>query len=1454
MLGALYGYYKPGNVMDFEVAKSRLATALRTLDPAGSLGFEGLLRDVLVDVTKLGFGLAKSGPQDGSDVRSIGVNLFDVALEAKRYGEGTTLKVDALQAKLFESSRGPKGIDLWILAATRAISATDNEKLTVAGEELGITVLILDWPPEPEILPDLAVLCVEGAAALGRHLDGCTDLADVISSIRAHPDYRATADRLRMRLVQPDMGYSAAVAAMKEWMLGGLASDCNAASRLGGKFNNLSAPNRFRIPRPRYEARLDQWFADGQPAVLLGDEGLGKTWIFLSWWHARANSDSSLPLTLFVPAKEIGNESLNELISRLLKKRLGRGSVQFWQRRIEQWFKLRPDQPQLLLMIDGLNQHWQKRDWADLLQPAFDDQWSNRISILMSCWPDHWNDLQKLASLTPRPCEIVVERFDDAELNALLSGHGLRREDFSAAMIELMKVPRLSALAIARKGELIASGDITPERLAVEDWKHRIELRGAQLGIDDIEFQGFVAEIGKQLRSSIEGTLLTRQEIIQRLGRDSGKGREDLLPTVAELISGQWLVPTGQANQFRVNPELVPFALGLALVYELRQAGEEPAANAILAEHMDPFSGQSLGVRILRAAVTASLLDNGVSGPVRRALLIRWMSEQNFSSRDFDAFWRIIGLDVELILQIVEESWLRAGAGSIATDEVVIKGLANAHQFDSVAPLIEERVARWLGWFWKDPLQGMVLNRIDLTSSDSQQRQERLARNLAAWKSIESRSEFPSIELCKSGNVSWLSHRAFGIISFLPRARFIEAIAAWGVSRAVMGMACHFDELAWVLRLNHEDSIAARTAVWQLVDKLVESKHRLSLDAACWLLKALADPESEERLGQLPLSTEQAEKSYARFLALNDEDILNPSIEVVPEDLEDSDRLPIFLGVGAVPTSKLLLLARTNPSRLREAIGDTAMGAASLAPRELHQVLDQLSGLLTLLNDREREVLEACIDDAIAASEPEPSKDLDWWHIRRLELRISGCKGLAQLEILMGNAHDRKLIGGVNSKLLNVTQDDIRLALERFDIEADRETVLTWLMLLDEYADRRSIDGWLELPALLRHADEEIAELAIALATQSSDPLALKVVAESSWTAFGVNDRRQRFNRSVALFNASQVLKRPELLDRADREITAVWFQREPDNPDALLAYENFIRAAIEKFKSPSRTVSQSLIDHKPAIGTLLDRADEDFMLWLDQALTHDLCISSHDLMDAFPLQVLAEALMSRRPKLGLTLWTKLSEAMQGGIIKVSGLAYLPFIAPSEIADDARSGVLSEVVNDEELSDLVYQAEKHGQMTWVVGKARELARSAETEALAKSIVLLGFANESQEVESAWNDLGELVPRVGWLEDVYRRSRQNYERNLWAKYWYGRYLQASTETEAMAAHLLLRASMDRRAVNWIDKEQLAKLAPPVGRYWDLNTDSLNAASKRRREGLKNTLFWTKTMKQTQWPWL
>jgi hypothetical protein len=260
----------------FDSAKAHLAERLRRLDTTGADGFEGLMRDVLTELTGQSYRLAKSGPQGGSDVRTIPTNSIRIGLEAKRYGATTTLALDALLAKVVDAANQPDPVDLWILAATREITVTDSEALAAIGSKQGLTMLVLDWPQDG-FLPDLAVLCALAPAALARYLGTSAALADAIEEVERHPGFVATSKRLRNELHRADIGYAAAAHILRSWMRVALESKRDARARLGG-FNNLLEPGVKLAPRPALFNQLDEWFGSDSPGALVGDEGVGKTW------------------------------------------------------------------------------------------------------------------------------------------------------------------------------------------------------------------------------------------------------------------------------------------------------------------------------------------------------------------------------------------------------------------------------------------------------------------------------------------------------------------------------------------------------------------------------------------------------------------------------------------------------------------------------------------------------------------------------------------------------------------------------------------------------------------------------------------------------------------------------------------------------------------------------------------------------------------------------------------------------------------------------------------------------------------------------------------------------------------------------------------------------------------------------------------------------------------------
>lgn len=1445
--------------MDFEEAKAELASRLRTLDAAGPSGFEGLMRDVLSEVTGELFRLAKSGPQGGSDVRAVNSNTIKIGLEGKRYGENTRLGLDELQAKLIDAAMQEDPVDLWVLAATREISASDYEQLSKSGISHGISILLLDWPVEAGVLPDLAVLCAEAPQAMEAHIGSDISIANSIATIRIHANFERFRDRLRNRLGAADIGYAAATEAMHGWMRVALRNQANAGARLGGRGHDLLASLETRITRKTLNEQLDQWLASSRPAVLVGNEGVGKTWSFLSWWIDRAARPEPLPLTIFVSAKEVRDENVEDLISRLLAGRLEHGDRVFWQRRLDQWRRADVVRPQFILVIDGLNQNWTKRDWADFIQPVYDERWIGRVAVLMTCWPDHWTDLHKLAPLTPEPIEIPVTNFSDAELDLLLASHGLSRKGFADPMLAMMKVPRLSLLAITRQKQLADSGDVTPERLAYEDWKNRIARRGSALAIGDAEFQDFVREIGTTLRSSVENLAFTRSELLDRLGKDSGKERTDLRETLGEIVAGRWLEPGTRAHEFRVNPELTPFALGLTLAHELKEASYDGSAATIIAGFVDPFKGQGLGVSILRAATTIALLDPEVGRGARRAILKRWLSEQNFMQADFDAYWRLIGLDVDLMCQNIENTWLSGEGSGVFSDEILIKGMVQAYRFPQVASHLVRRAEQWLGWLWEDPDEGRFLGRIDPNSQRSLDNRARTRASLIEWHNIE-RSEWPQIELRTSGDVSWFSYRVFGILSFLPRAPFIRAYVAWGLSRAVMGVPRHLDELAWVFRLNKEDADPFALAFYGWIERLRTLGGAIADGAAKYLLEAVADPRAQDMLDRsgIPKSgdgetTEPAwidprNPSQQPVLDTQKERVHGRSLWLHHRQNGDDD-----IRLERVKTT----LARLDPPVLQEIAIEATRSASDRTSEQLWGLVHRTHRILMLLSAEERHILVKAIDRVLDGSELSDEKNLLWWRARRLEIRLWGTTLSEQLTIIREECQDANELAMLNGPLPHLDQPLLREELAKFPLAGTKAQKLVSLYYLNQRSSDATLRGWSSLAALVSDEDEDVRRLALELASETREPSVMAAIAASGKDAKSAANRVDRAHISRALLAASEVLGQPDLLKRADPEVVALQLIWHPTDITISQAYDAFLRTALQRsLVLRSGPIGDHWVRHEVAIRALISQDPNGFLPWLTSWLSEIGDIPNFVLLDESPLIALCRALFEVGAPQAEVLWDKLTEAMASGIMKNQSLLLLPMESPvGENGDRIRTRVLSSATTDQDLAALVQAALKHGHTGWLERVIRDGEASGRAGDIAKAYTLLGYSDAASPFINLWDEFSDRKPTRGWLASVYQVSHAAFELNRWARHWYRAYLDAPDPAAAFAAFELLLSCLDGRAPLWIKiKSELEPAERYLKAHWSSNVRELNGVIKKSRDKLKKTLFHTAIMEQTQHPWL
>jgi hypothetical protein len=1482
-----------------------LLDSLRKLPDVGEDGFEGMLRDNVAKVADRHLRLVKSGPQGGVDMATDVSNLAPtIAVEAKRYGGRSALPLDQLKAKLVDAVHQRPDLDLIAIGATREISRGDQDTLVDLGDQMGIGVVVIDWPNSATELPPLAVLCALASKPLLDRIDRDPEVESSLEAVRNHADFaKAGADIVR-RLTKPDLGWSAARRSMTDWLREAFASRNAALGKLGSLVNLLDA-NAHRVSRPRLNAALDRWWESrGGPLALLGEEGVGKSWAPLGWWHEKAGPDGTgLPLTLMIPAREVADADAEMLVPRLLARRIDLRNENFWRRRVALWLKTPTDLPRFLLIFDGLNEHWTFRSWDQVLAQLAADPWADKTRVILTCRPDHWTqELHDFASVLPTPVVQSVGPFDDGELDGLLALHGLSRDDFVPNLLPLLKVPRLCDLAIRHRAAMAESGDITPERLIYEDWKDRLGRKGARLPIGDAEFKEFIAKLGRRLHGELgegvePGLSLTRHELTAELGADSGRGPDSLYATVSEIVDGRWMesVP-GRANQFRLNKDLMPFGLGMALVNTLKEAPEAGLSDR-LAEFIEPLGEQDSAVTLLRAAVTFALIDFRCSVRLRRLLVDSWLRRQNFREIDFEAFWRLLPSDANLFFSLAEEQWLHRHARH-HEDEILIKGFANAaERWQSISQQVVTWCAAWLGTHWGDPLKGMVLN-YDPNEQGVAGRREQTRERRAEWEAVAG-SLIPPIPIRDGldGDIAWLACRVLGILSYLPRAPFIPAIAAWAVSRAIMGKAPQFDQVAWILRLPYaDDAQELREAVQREARRLQNLDRPVATEAARLLLEALGTPDAarqaealrskmpppwtgpstvtvDEISGTLHWDHEaagmtarsdkpslSAVRDLSRY-AINPDRHMSVDDAAVLRELADvTDAASLWRGMGRTSDDIALeeaeaALARWAPGALGAMYRRLFVDARSRTGEALNQLGFQTPAHLLVLTENERAAMVASAGQS-SGDEKRGDWARVWLRLAQLAERSASEQIAAFREWPNGPNFDRshrRILATPNR------EDFVRVA-GQLRPDAPTQWLCGWLWYLSHVPLDALPAGYPALIPLLNHPEVEVRRLALEVVYKSCDPQLAAALRASQWRWAEGMDREESMNGSLALIGATGERKVAEIRERIVPEARGLLAIRDDATKDDLDAFATFVRWRIEEDfvrRRSSRTLHSShFLLNQPVDRLVADRSDQ-VVSWLQPVLSDSERPRFGFFMETFPYIDLCRALLCHRPTDGAALWRVMREHYDRDIVRTDSFALLPFEVPdSDPVFGLRDLACEKAATDEDLGKIATSVVENNRQGWLIDRIHRELDGASAGQMARGLWLAGLLDATPAADELWRGILSQPPAPGWLASVHERARHLYQRNSWAHQWLEEFLAERDRDRAFGGHLLFVRSADHRAFGWAPKcvgNVWSDLPKSWQTHWSLCWPELKAAVEKRDKEWKQTLFGSKITAHIQWPW-
>ena len=803
---------------------AKLKTALQ--EPGQAAKFEHLVAALIGRLLNVGVAVAKTGFQHGGDAGTSGREGRHLRIECKKYADTTSLSDRELLGEVDQALNRDAALEVWILAATRDVPEQLEQELEQHATKLGVSIVVVDWKGDG--VPALAALCASAPDLVGvlftpeaaRHAEALsTDAVDAIGRLRRELEawtigFEVLRFRAESRLRSIWTSPRDSQAALNQ----------NAA---GGATHKI-------IARKSVSAGLDAWWvgsATGDaPAVVLGSDGVGKTWATIAWLVENVKTQ---PIVLV-----IASSSMKELatVSEVSVKRFfatqlyeitgGVRDPEHWMRRVEHLLK-RPatEGPVFTVFLDGMNQE-PSAPWLPLLRVLQAESFAGRIRVIVSTRNLHFEDkLGRLRGLAVQPTSIPVDVYDDApggELDQRLALEGLVRSQLHTDLVHLARTPRLFDLVVRLRDQLLDAGEITLHRLL---WEYGRDALGERAGrsFSQADWRAWLSEVAERYR---EGARAFSTKSLAEMASRPDLTASEVYLRLSDVIDGRLTIP-GAGSTHRFRPDVLAHALGAALLGQLDEqasAGFEDL-DTQLQRWLDPIAGFDQRAEILRAAVSILVAQgNKATDPVAGVLVTAWLQTQNLSDSHRH---EVAGLATRLpdaLLDAIEHS---ANHAQASARHLAISALAAIPRRPGAALdrlLLRSRI--WLGEVSRD---------VQAADRDADEGERHRAARFKDRVGVDSSGPIRVI-----GVDLMLVDRSDGIVARtvptilqgFPLQTAMPVFEVAAVALAVAGRSVVWDSLKWLCLLNEVDPEQTTEALRSLSSSVAARKAEPGVNAA----------------------------------------------------------------------------------------------------------------------------------------------------------------------------------------------------------------------------------------------------------------------------------------------------------------------------------------------------------------------------------------------------------------------------------------------------------------------------------------------------------------------------------------------------------------------------------------------------------------------------------------------
>jgi hypothetical protein len=1120
---------------DLKTALQALKAALLGLRPTGENGFEGLLAEILNEITKQDFRLASSGLQFGVDGETL-TGADHLSFEGKLY-KGSINKNEVL-TKITSIIASPSPPDIWILGATIEANTQLLGQARPAAAKNGIATLVLDWPTASAV-PPLAAACGMAAERTVSFLEA--QLEDKALAAGAKPAleiiakedaFAAASAQIAAQLAPGSLGAAIALERNAQWLNKTFTDPHMARMDLGQRLAPFATWPLPTQPRDALVASVQAALAgsgDRKIVALLGNEGVGKSWIVAQAWKAAATTS----LLIIVPAIDVPRDSLTDfdgfLIQRLIAQTQDRANDYTktrWSNRFDRWRDLPPpEHPRIVLCVDGLNQH-SNFDWVRWLDGAASKLRAIGGLLVLTDRTAHFNAhlSGRIATTVER---VAVPEWTNEELFKILAEKGVEAAPLPPQVLGILRNPRVLGIAfdLLERRSIASFDELSIGRLMFEHIR-----TGEQDGHAPETAARFSKRLSRHAQEIIDRAQAQRSAD-QRVFEIDGQNQFELESGLLSVTSERYFSTLGDDETlYQITDDGLSYALGLSIIDRLttaKRSGDD--LTDTLARLLEPIAALDRTAEAVFNATLIASVDERCAPEISAALQASYVQLQNVNDDTFTTFATALRARPDATMQAIE--LIAALPGHVSRSEWLIHAMRGARTSPAAWASISDALKRWLSCYSLSPELRVYhrktddLQKYDAALVVSRQRIDAMMASLSQVERV-----FLSENMWRddSADPAELSNVAFEILAGMPLAGFARSFVTWAYADALNSGMRRADEAFYALvRFNENDWAATRDAILSEASFLQEADTSPAGKwALVYLLRSVATIEDARReralIEELTADREHLEgwRLVENYCATDPCDPGSEEPENIGPTAEKFAQLePASLSAAEGMTQDdhfldmaLPGLARFKPDVALGTIRRLAQTTAQRTGRPLFLSLVELEAHSAAL---EPENVEAMLSVATSqASLHEDDEDRNAWVASQYALFIAfpHLSGDEQLEALRnlppGNAPIVKLV----ETMKPASSAAIEAALgEALAGDSDRKlTMLCFAARPGNTLSPKTLDA---IGALTNDADAVVRGEAMALATQLDDAALLQRIVDSGWSADWTGQKEKGFEQ-----------------------------------------------------------------------------------------------------------------------------------------------------------------------------------------------------------------------------------------------------------------------------------------------------------------------------------------------------